>query len=357
MITIERHILEQQQRFPHARGTFTQLMYDVALWAKVIARKVQRGGLTDILGEAGTTNIQGEVQQKLDVFANQTIVQVMDHTGRLCIMASEEIEEPIPIPPDYPYGDYVILFDPLDGSSNVEYNIGTGTIFSIYRRVSEPGTPGTLADLLQPGVRQVAAGYVVYGSSTMMVYSAGEGVHGFTLDPTLGEFLLSHPNICIPAKPKYYSVNQGYETDWGEGVRRFVGWLTGSEPGAPHGALSQRYTGALVTDFHRTLLAGGIYMYPPSTENPAGKLRLCYECAPLGFIAEQAAGWASDGVNPVCNLKPDDLHQRAPFFVGNRDLVEKAEEYIRRYDQAWLADYQKQVTLVSTTKAFTKSNS
>ncbi len=348
IITIERHILEQQQRFPHARGQFTQLMYDIALWAKLIAAQVRRAGLTDILGLAGTTNIQGEAQQKLDVYAHETIVRTMNHTGRLCTMASEEHPDPIPVPEDYPCGDYVLLFDPLDGSSNIDYNISTGTIFAIYRRTGAEGARGGLDDLLQPGHRQVAAGYVIYGSSTMLVYTAGAGVHGFTLDPSFGEFLLSHPNIRIPDKGMYYSANQGNERYWTEGVKRYMLHLTGHDPDNLREPLSQRYAGALVADFHRTLLSGGIFLYPADAKNPAkpmGKLRLCYECAPLALIAEQAGGGASDGVNPILHIKPGSLHQRSPLFTGSRALVQQAEAHIRHHDTAWLAQYEKRVAL------------
>lgn len=349
LITIERHILEQQKQFPHATGAFTALMYDIALVAKIIARETTRAGLVDILGRAGSTNIQGEQQQKLDVYANRVITQMTAYTGRLCIMASEESPDPVPIPEHYPRGNYVLLFDPLDGSSNIDYNISIGTIFSIHRRVTPKSSECGLDDLLQPGFKQVAAGYVIYGSSTMLVYSAGRGVHGFTLDPSVGEFLLSHDNIRIPEVPEYYSINHGYEKYWSEGVRRYVRWITGQEEGDPHEGLSLRYIGSLVADFHRTLMSGGIFMYPADTRDPKkpfGKLRLTYECAPLAFIAEQAGGYASDGVHPLLDVQPHSLHQRTPFFVGNRHLVEKLEAYIQRYDAEWAAAYHKQVMLV-----------
>ncbi|HEC21302.1 MAG TPA: class 1 fructose-bisphosphatase [Chloroflexi bacterium] len=347
VITIERHLLEQQRHFPQATGAFTNLMYDIALAAKLIARETTRAGLADILGMAGATNTHGEEQQKLDVYADQTIYRMMDHTGRLCIMASEEHAEPLHIPDHYPCGSYVLLYDPLDGSSNIDYNVSIGTIFSIHRKISE-GERGTMADLLQPGYRQVAAGYVIFGSSTMLVYSAGRGVHGFTLDPSIGEFLLSHPDIRVPDKPKYYSVNQGYERYWSEGIRRYVEWLTGRDPEGTGPGLSLRYIGSLVADFHRNLMTGGIFMYPADRRDPAkphGKLRLTYECAPLAFIAEQAGGYASDGVNPIRSIQPHDLHQRIPFFVGNRELVERVEEYIRRYDADWVEQYREQTRL------------
>jgi fructose-1,6-bisphosphatase I len=348
IITIERHILEQQRRFPEASGALTSLLYDIALAAKLIVRETTRAGLVDILGRVGAINVQGEEQQKLDVYANDTIIRMVNHTGRLCIMASEESAEPIPIPDHYACGHYALLFDPLDGSSNIDYNVSVGTVFSILRKIS-PGERGSLEDLLQPGYRQVAAGYIVYGSSTMMVYTTGSGVHGFTLDPSVGEFLLSHPEIHIPKKPTYYSINQGYELHWSEGVRRYVEWLTGREPEHPSKGLSLRYIGSLVADFHSTLSSGGIFMYPADLIDPSkpyGKLRLCYECSPLAFIMEQAGGYASDGVHPIMNIQPRTLHQRVPFFAGNKELVRKVEAAIRRYDAEWVERYNHEMTLM-----------
>ncbi len=341
LITIERHILEQQKYYPGATGTFTALMYDIALAAKLIASHTTRAGLADILGAAGTTNVQGEDQAKLDVFANNILIHLLDHTGRIAIMASEEADDPIEIPDKYPTGNYVVLFDPLDGSSNIDFNISIGTIFSIHRKVSA-AERGSMADLLQPGYRQIAAGYVVYGSSTMLVYTAGRGVHGFTLDPAIGEFLLSHPGITIPSTSKHYSVNQGYEKYWSEGVKRYVKWITGQEEGDENNGLSLRYIGSMVADFHRTLLSGGIFMYPADSkdpEKPHGKLRLTYECAPLAFIAEQAGGAATDGTQSTLNIQPFGLHQRTPFFVGEARLVAKVGEYIQTYDTEWIETY------------------
>jgi fructose-1,6-bisphosphatase I len=335
IITIERHILEQQRRaHPEATGVFSSLLYDIALAAKIIARETSRAGLVEILGLAGKMNVQGEEQMKLDVFADRTLIRINSYTGRVAVMASEEDPDIIPIPEGYPTGRYVLLFDPLDGSSNIDANVSIGTIFGVYRRISEEG-PGRLEDCLQPGRNLVAAGYVIYGSSTMMVYTTGNGVHGFTLDPGVGEFLLSHPNIRIPDKPKYFSVNQGYERYWSEGVRRFTHWLQGLDEEQPRQPLSGRYIGSLVADFHRNLLEGGIFYYPADLKDPAkpqGKLRLLYEANPLGFIAHHAGGYASDGRQPILDIVPQALHQRVPLFIGNRDLVEKAEEFIRRYD-------------------------
>jgi len=332
IITIERHILEEQRQHPEATGTLTQLLYDIALAGKVIASRTTRAGLAEILGRTDDVNVQGEVVQKLDRFADLTIFRLNDHTGRLAVMASEENEEPLPIPEKYPAGKYVLLVDPLDGSSNIGYNIPIGTIFSIYRRISEVG-PGTLEDCLQAVRNLVAAGYIIYGSSTMLVYCAGEGVHGFTLDPTVGEFLLSHPSIRIPETPAYFSVNLGYRKYWSEGVRQYTDFLQGLDGQIK--ALSLRYVGSLVADFHRNLLAGGIFYYPADFKDPKkpqGKLRLAYECAPLAFLAEHAGGYASDGPRPILDIKPGKLHPRVPLFFGNRFLVEKAEECIRCLD-------------------------
>ncbi len=333
LITIERHILEQQRAHPEATGVFTNLLYDIALAAKIIAREVSRAGLVQILGLAGTTNVQGEVQMKLDVFANQAIIRMNSYTGRLAVMASEEEPDIIPIPEGYPTGRYVLVFDPMDGSSNIDVNASIGTIFGIYRRRTPEG-PGTVADCLQPGRDLAAAGYIIYGSSTMMVYTTGNGVHGFTLDPSVGEFLLSHPNIRVPAEPKYYSANQGNEKYWSEGVRRFTRWLQGMDEEEPRKPLSGRYIGSLVADFHRNLLEGGVFYYPLDYKDPAqpkGKLRLLYEAAPLAFIAHHAGGYASDGYRPILDIVPESLHQRTALFIGNRDLVKKAEEFIARY--------------------------
>jgi fructose-1,6-bisphosphatase I len=332
IITIERHIIDQQRRHPEATGAFSSLLYDIALTAKVIARETTRAGLVDILGLAGRVNVQGEQQMKLDVFADHMMIRLNSFTGRLAVMASEEREDLIPIPREYGVGNYVLVFDPLDGSSNIDVNVSIGTIFGIYRRVSESG-PGTLSDCLQKGVYLAAAGYVIYGSSTMLVYTTGQGVHGFTLDPGLGEFLLSHPEIQIPDKAKYYSVNQGYERDWSAGVKRFTRWLQGMDAEDVRKPLSSRYIGSLVADFHRNLLDGGIYYYPIVASSPEGKLRLLYEAIPLAFIAEQAGGCASDGRRRILNIQPESLHHRVPLYIGSRDLVERAQEFISRYDE------------------------
>lgn len=340
IITIERHILEQQKNFPGATGIFTQLLYDMALSAKIISRETNRAGLTDILGAAGAENIHGERQQKLDVFADDIIFRMNDHTGRLCAMASEEHEEIIEIPPHYDTGKYVLLYDPLDGSSNIDVNVAVGTIFSVHRKVTD-GVYGTMTDMLQPGNRLAAAGYVIYGSSTMMVYTTGQGVHGFTLDNSVGEFLLSHPNIRVPDIAMYYSANHGNEKYWTPGVRRYIKLLQGIH-GEGAKPLSHRYTGSLVADFHRNLLRGGVFVYPGDMfdpKKPYGKLRLMYEAQALAFIVEQAGGYASDGVGSVLDIVPHDLHQRVPLFIGNRDLVEMAESFVSQYDKQWIAAY------------------
>jgi len=332
VVTIETHIFEQQRAHPEATGVLTSLLYDIALSAKIIAHAMTRAGLIDVLGTVGVINVQQEQVAKLDVLANETLIRFNKITGRLAGMASEENADIIPIPQDYQTGPYVLLFDPLDGSSNIDYTISVGTIFSIYHRKSESG-PGTLEDFLQPGRDLVAAGYIIYGNSTVFVYSTGNGVHGFTLDPGVGEFLLSHPDICIPARPQYYSVNQGYERYWSSGVRQFTDYVQG-KTGDFDGGLSMRYVGSLVADFHRNLLAGGIFYYPADSKDPGkrhGKLRLLYECAPLAFIAEHAGGYASDGHQRILDIVPTDLHQRTPIFIGNRELVEAAEKYIKRY--------------------------
>jgi fructose-1,6-bisphosphatase I len=325
LVTIERFILEQQQQFPDATGALTNILYDMALAAKFIGSKTTKAGLAGILGSAGEENVQGEEVQKLDAYAQRTIYRLNDHTGRLAVMASEEEEEIIPIPERFPTGKYVLLFDPLDGSSNIDYNVSVGTIFGVYRRVTAEG-PGTLADVLQPGRSLAAAGYIIYGSSMMMVYSTGDGVHGFTYDPAIGEFLLSHPFIQMPAKPKYYSVNQGYQPYWTPGVQAYTEWLQRDTPEKK--GLSLRYTGSLVADFHRNLLADR-----KDSKKPGGKLRLLYEGAPLAYLAAQAGGYASDGGQAILDIQPKKLHQRVPLFIGNKVLVEKAEELIRTVDK------------------------
>lgn len=327
IVTIERHLLMTQQNHPEATGTLTSLLYDLALAGKYLASRTMHAGLDAMLGRAGAINVQGEEVTKLDELADDTLIQLNDHTGRLAVMASEEHEHIIPIPEQYPTGKYVLLFDPLDGSSNVDYNVSIGTIFAIYRRKSADG-PGTLDDCLQPGRDLVAAGYITYGAATMFVYSLGEGVHGFTLDRSIGEFLLTHPDLRLPEKPTYYSVNQAREPQWSAGVQGFTDWLQGRDDG-PQG-MSLRYVGSMIADVHRTLIAGGIYFYPRDRDVRYlnGKLRLTYEAAPLAFLIEQAGGYASDGARSILDIQPEQLHQRTPLFIGNRPLVERAERFI-----------------------------
>ncbi len=326
--TIERFVLDQENRYPDATGELSNLLYDIALAAKIIGASIRRAGLVDILGATGTENIQGEMQQKLDIFANETLKNALNHTGRVCVMASEEDEAPIPVPAEYPAGKYAVLFDPLDGSSNIDVNAPVGTIFSIYRRVSREGRGG-LEDVLQAGRKQVAAGYVIYGSSTMLVYTTGLGVHGFTLDPTIGEFLLSHPRITMPPSGQYYSVNERNFARWSQGVQLAVRGFHGDCPERITGKNS-RYIGSLVADFHRNLIAGGIFLYPADTKNPNGKLRLLYEACPMAFIAEQAGGAATDGTRAILDLVPGDLHQRTPLVIGCKDDVVFVTETIRQ---------------------------
>ena len=318
--TLQRHIVEEQSLHPDASGQFTALMWDLVIAIKMIAREVRRAGLIDILGKTGDMNIHGEEVKKLDEYAHDRIFKAMDHGGHLCCMASEERPDLIDIPPQFPKGKYVLLFDPLDGSSNIDVNISIGTIFSIHRKIT-PGEGGFVEDCLQPGTRQVAAGYVIYGSSVMMVYSSGSGVHGFTLDPTVGEFLLSHPNIQIPKRGATYSINEGNAHYFDEGTSAFVEKMKEMDPilGKPR---SHRYVGTLVADFHRTLITGGIFMYPAS---PKPKLRLLYEASPMAFLAEQAGGKAITGSERVLDIQPTELHQKVPLILGSLDDVELYE--------------------------------
>ena len=330
VVTIERYINEQERLHPEATGELSGILYDIALAAKMIASKVRMAGLADILGATEAENVHGEVQQKLDVVANEIIVKAMDHTGRLCAMASEEEPGIIPIPEHFRCGKYVLLFDPLDGSSNIDVNVPVGTIFSVVRKITR-GRHGEMEDLLQPGRRQVAAGYVIYGSSTMLVYTTGQGVHGFTLDPSIGEFLLSHPNIRIPDDGRYLSVNDSYEQLWDDTVKALMRRYRGLDGTTK--ALSVRYVGSLVADFHRNLLGGGIFAYPANRKSPKGKLRLLYEANPLGFIVEQAGGAASDGFQRVLDVSPTELHQRTPLYIGSKSCVEMAKECLTGVSQ------------------------
>ena len=325
--------MEQERLHPEATGELSNLLYDICLAAKIISRQVRRAGLTDILGAAGTVNVQGEVQQNLDVFANETVRNAMRHTGRICVLASEEDEEPIPIalPDDRRAGKYVLLYDPLDGSTNIDVNVSIGTIFSIHKRVSPRsairGGGGELQDCLQIGRKQVAAGYILYGSSTMLVYTTGTGVHGFTLDPTIGEFLLSHPDIRSPEVGRYYSVNESNWNRWSPPVQRVVAAFKNGDGTVQ--AKNARYIGSLVADFHRNLITGGIFLYPANTDSPQGKLRLLYEAAPLALVVEQAGGAATDGRVSILDLPPGGLHQRTPLVIGSKADVAYATSIMR----------------------------
>ena len=325
VVTIERYIIEQERLYPEATGELSGILYDLALAAKMIANKVRSAGLADIIGATNERNVQGEIQQKLDVISNDIIVKAMDHAGRLCAMASEEEPDIIPIPDGFRRGKYCLLFDPLDGSSNIDVNVPVGTIFSVVRKITR-GSEGEMEDMLQPGRRQVAAGYVIYGSSTMLVYTTGQGAHGFTLDPSIGEFLLSHPDIKIPEKGRYLSVNDSYEQYWDDEtralMRRFRGLDGAREP------MSGRYVGSLVADFHRNLLGGGLFAYPANTKSPRGKLRLMYEANPLAFIVEQAGGMATDGTTRILDIHPTDLHQRTPLYIGSKQDILMVQELL-----------------------------
>jgi fructose-1,6-bisphosphatase I len=321
VVTIERFIIEQEKLHPEATGELSGLLYDLALAAKMIANKVRSAGLADILGATDDINVQGETQQKLDVIANEIIVKAVDHGGRLCALASEEEPGIIQIPDNFKCGKYCLLFDPLDGSSNIDVNVPVGTIFSVVRKITR-GARGEMEDMLQPGRRQVAAGYVIYGSSTMLVYTTGQGAHGFTLDPSIGEFLLSHPDIRIPNTGRYLSVNDSYERLWTDDVRALMRRYRGLD--GDRTAMSVRYVGSLVADFHRNLLGGGLFAYPPNQKNQKGKLRLLYEANPLAFIVEQAGGAAIDGTRRVLDVDPTDLHQRTPLYIGSKGDVDLA---------------------------------
>lgn len=330
--TITQHILNQQRENPEATGAFTHLLYELIVAAKVISKEVNKAGLADILGSTGELNVQEEKVQKLDIYSNRVIIERMQHIGQLCCMGSEEVADLIDIPPKYPKGNYILLFDPLDGSSNIDVNISIGTIFGIYRNKSEETDINFLLnEVLQPGFEQVAAGYFIYGSSTIMVYTTGSGVHGFTLYPSVGEFLLSHENIRIPEKGKIYSVNESNYRYWDDNTKALVNHYKkkDKETGRSYTA---RYVGSLVADFHRNLLKGGIFMYPADKKDPkkpTGKLRLMVEANPLAMVVEQAGGYASDGTGPILKIQPQELHQRVPLFIGSKDDVLMAEKYIR----------------------------
>jgi fructose-1,6-bisphosphatase I len=326
--TLGEFIVEKQHEFPFASGDLTKLLSSIRLASKIINREVNKAGLSsDILGSAGSENIQGETQQKLDVYADNQMIYALKARGEVCAIASEENDDFVIFDNDLSRkGKYIVLFDPLDGSSNIDVNVSIGTIFSIFTRL-DPEKPVCVEDFLQPGNKQVAAGYVIYGSSTMLVYTTGHGVNGFTLDPSIGTFCLSHPNIRIPENGKIYSVNEGNFEQFDQGMKNYIRYCQQEDKntGRPY---SGRYIGSLVADFHRNLLKGGIYIYPATRKDPSGKLRLMYECNPLAMIAEQAGGAATDGKRRILEIVPERLHQRVPFFVGSKNMVAKAEQML-----------------------------
>jgi fructose-1,6-bisphosphatase I len=331
-MTVQRHILEQERAFPNATGDLTGLLWDLTIAAKVISYQVNRGGLAGIYGETGESNVTGDLVRRLDRIAQDTIYRAMDHGGKLCAMVSEESPEMIPIPAKYPKGKYLLLYDPLDGSSNIEANVSIGTIFSVHRRISSSGD-GRLEDCLRKGSEQVAAGYFLYGASTMIVYTTGQGVYGFTLDPSVGEFILSHESIVTPSKGKYYSINEGNAGGWDEPTRKYVEYLKQKDAasGRPY---SLRYIGSLVADFHRTLLYGGVFLYPSDYSNPQKpkpKLRLLYEVAPMAFIMEQAGGAATTGTQRALDIQAASLHDRVPIVLGSKQDTELYEKFCAEY--------------------------
>ncbi|MFD1314260.1 class 1 fructose-bisphosphatase [Namhaeicola litoreus] len=334
--TLGEYIINNQKDFPYSSGELSRLLSSIKLAAKIVNHEVNKAGLVDIVGAVGNTNIQGENQQKLDVYANEIFMRTLVNREIVCGIASEEEDEMVIIEGKDRAHDnkYVVLIDPLDGSSNIDVNVSVGTIFSVYRRVSPIGTPVTLDDFLQPGNLQVAAGYVVYGTSTMLVYTTGHGVQGFTLNPALGTFYLSHPNMRYPENGNIYSINEGYYVHFPQGVKDFIKYCQEEKEDRPYSA---RYIGSLVSDFHRNMIKGGIYIYPTSSKAPQGKLRLLYECNPMAFLAEQAGGEAIDGYRRIMEIKPTELHQRAPIFVGSKNMVRKAKEFMDKYPEN--ADY------------------
>lgn len=331
-ITVTDHLLSFQRQHPQATGAFTKLFSAIILSAKIVNRDVTKAGLVDVLGVAGRTNVQGEEVQKLDELANSTLKRRLSATGEVCALVSEEEADIIEMPRQYRRGAYVVHFDPLDGSSNIDANVSIGTIFSVYRRLNpEKECDGDLADALQPGLKQVAAGYVIYGSSCVLVYTTGNGVHGFTLDPTVGEFLLSHPNIKTPSRGRIYSCNEANYHYWDEPTRRYIDWL--KDPQSDHGrSYSSRYVGSLVADFHRNLLYGGIFLYPADSKDPrkpAGKLRLMCEANPMALIIQQAGGLATNGQERILDLVPDGIHQRTPLIIGSPEDVNIYEDFVK----------------------------
>jgi fructose-1,6-bisphosphatase I len=329
--TLGEFIIARQGDFPYAKGELSRLLSHIGIAAKIVNREVNQAGLVDdILGAAGEENVQGEQQQKLDVYANDQFINTLIASGEVCGIASEENEHFIPVNTEVAKNaKYVICIDPLDGSSNIDVNVSIGTIFSIYRRISLSG-PATIEDFRQPGTEQVAAGYIIYGSSTMLVYTTGKGVNGFTLDPSIGEFCLSHPNIKTPENGFIYSVNEGNYVHFPDGIKKYIKYAQELDKPTDRPFIA-RYIGSLVADFHRNLLKGGVYIYPATAKSPKGKLRLLYECNPLAFIVEQAGGFASNGKKRIVEIQPTELHQRSPLYIGSRNMVRMIEDYLLKY--------------------------
>ncbi|MCX6351194.1 MAG: class 1 fructose-bisphosphatase [Bacteroidetes bacterium] len=327
IITLNQFIIDRQNEFSYASGELSRLLSDIGTASKIINREVNKAGLVNILGDYGTINVQGEEVKKLDIYANEQLIAALSSGGECCVMGSEENDDIIEVNTEgVENAKYVVLFDPLDGSSNIDVNASIGTIFSIYRRISDGPKGGTVADCLQDGTEQVAAGYVIYGSSTILVYTTGHGVNGFTLDPSIGEFCLSHPDIQTPKDGKIYSINEGNYADFPEGVKQYISYCK-EKNSAEARPYSSRYIGSFVADFHRNLLKGGIFIYPPTAKTPNGKLRLVYEVNPLAFLIEQAGGRATDGKQRVLEISPNALHMRVPLFIGSENMVKKAEAF------------------------------
>lgn len=325
--TLMKHIMEEQRKHPHATGHFSELLSQFVTACKIINREVNKAGLVDILGSTNHTNVQGEVVKKLDEFANSVLINVLDHTGFLAGMASEENADIIKIPKKFPKGNYIMVFDPLDGSSNIDVNVSIGTIFGVFKKLSN-GEDALEEDFLRSGRELVAAGYVVYGSSTILVITTGQGVYGFTLDPSVGEFIMSHPRIRVPENGYLYSVNEGNYNKWADDIKAYINHIKELDP-ATKRPYKTRYIGSLVADFHRNLLSGGIFLYPRDKKTGRGKLRLLYEAAPLAFVVEQAGGMATDGIRDILDLVPTHLHERVPLFIGSRNEITKLKEFIK----------------------------
>jgi len=332
--TLGEFVIDRQKDFPGSSGELSRILSAIRLASKIVNQEINKAGVaTDILGAAGSENIQGEQQQKLDVYADEKFIKAIEARGVVCGIGSEENDDYIAFESEKcQNGKYVLLMDPLDGSSNIDVNVSIGTIFSVFERKSEIGNKAELKDFLQIGDKQVAAGYVIYGSSTMLVFTTGNGVHGFTYDPGIGTFILSHPDMKFPDNGKIYSVNEGNYNNFNQGVRRYIKYCQEIDA-STNRPYTGRYIGSLVADFHRNLIKGGIYMYPATTAAPNGKLRLLYECSPLAFLAEQAGGSASTGTGRVMEVEPTELHQRVPYFIGSKEMVEMAEAFLEAHKE------------------------